>query len=37
LIDPEGKLRWVFTDVESRLAKHADEVAAKLKELQAKS
>ena len=33
LIDPEGKLRWVFTDVQSRLAKHSDEVIAKLKEL----
>jgi peroxiredoxin Q/BCP len=35
LIDPEGKLRWVFTDVQSRLNKHADEVISKLKELQA--
>jgi peroxiredoxin Q/BCP len=35
IIDPEGKLRWVFTDVQSRLNKHADEVISKLKELQA--
>ena len=35
LIDPDGNLRWVFTDVQSRLDKHVDEVLAKLKELQA--
>lgn len=35
LIDPEGNLRWVFTDVQSRLAKHAEEVIVKLKELKA--
>ena len=35
LIDPQGNLRWVFTDVQSRLAKHAEEVIAKLKELTA--
>ena len=36
LIDPAGTLRWVFTDVESRLDKHVDEVTSKLKELQLK-
>ena len=35
LIDPKGILRWVFTDVQSRLNSHVDEVLAKLKELQA--
>jgi peroxiredoxin Q/BCP len=35
LIDPAGKLRWVFTDVASRLDKHVDEVKSKLMELQA--
>ena len=35
LIDPEGNLRWVFTDVESRVKRHAEEVLAKLKELNA--
>ncbi|EKX44374.1 peroxiredoxin [Guillardia theta CCMP2712] len=35
IIDPSGNLRWVFTDVQSRLNKHADEVIAKLKELKA--
>jgi peroxiredoxin Q/BCP len=35
ILDPEGNLRWVFTDVQSRLAKHAEEVMDKLKELQA--
>ena len=35
IIDPEGNLRWVFTDVESRLKKHAEEVIDKLKGLQA--
>ena len=33
IIDPQGNLKWVFTDVQSRLAKHADEVVDKLKEL----
>lgn len=33
IIDPNGNLKWVFTDVQSRLAKHADEVVEKLKEL----
>lgn len=35
LIDPKGSLKWVFKDVQSRLAKHADEVVDKLKELTA--
>lgn len=35
LIDPEGNLRWVFTDVEKRVKKHAEEVLAKLEELKA--
>lgn len=34
LIDPQGNLRWVFTDVQSRLDSHVPEVVAKLKELQ---
>lgn len=34
IIDPKGNLRWVFTDVESRIAKHSGEVLDKLKELQ---
>jgi len=33
LIDPEGNLRWVFTDVQSRINTHAEEVITKLKEL----
>ncbi len=35
IIDPAGKLRYVFTDVESRVKKHADDVITKLAELQA--
>jgi peroxiredoxin Q/BCP len=35
IIDPEGSLRWVFTDVESRIPKHSTEVIEKLKELEA--
>ena len=35
LIDPKGSLRWVFTDVESRIARHSSEVVEKLTELQA--
>jgi putative flippase GtrA len=31
-----GNLRWVFTDVQSRLDSHVAEVVSKLKELQAK-
>ena len=35
LIDPNGDIQWVFTDVESRVARHSAEVLEKLKELQA--
>lgn len=35
IIDPEGNLRWVFTDVESRIARHSSEVLEKLHELTA--
>ena len=34
IIDPDGNLRWVFTDVESHVARHSAEVLSKLKELQ---
>jgi peroxiredoxin Q/BCP len=34
IIDPEGNLRWVFTDVESRIARHSVEVLEKLNELE---
>ena len=34
LIDPKGKLRWIFTDVESRIARHSSEVLEKLTELE---
>jgi peroxiredoxin Q/BCP len=34
LIDPEGNLRWIFTDVESRIARHSAEVLGKLAELE---
>jgi|UniRef100_A0A7S2XNK5 peroxiredoxin Q/BCP len=34
LIDPTGNLRWVFTDVESHVARHSAEVLEKLTELQ---
>ena len=34
LIDPEGNLRWVFTDVESRVARQSAEVLEKLAEIQ---
>jgi thioredoxin-dependent peroxiredoxin len=33
IISPDGKIDYVFTDVEGRLAKHSDEVLAKLEEL----
>lgn len=33
LIDPSGNLRYVFTDVESRIVMHSEEVLEKLKEL----
>ena len=35
IIDKEGKVAAVFTDVESRLAKHSEEVLKKLNELKA--
>lgn len=35
IIDPNGKLRWIFTDVESKIARHSSEVLEKLKELEA--
>lgn len=34
LIDPEGNLRWVFKDVESRIPRHSAEVLEKLSELE---
>jgi len=34
LIDPQGNLRWIFTDVESRIARHSSEVLEKLAELE---
>jgi len=33
IIDDKGNLRWIFTDVESRVAKHSAEVLEKLSEL----
>lgn len=33
IIDPKGNLRWVFTDVESRVPRHSAEVLEKLNEL----
>lgn len=33
IIDPEKKVRWMFTDVESHIPRHANEVLEKLKEL----
>ena len=33
IIDPDGNLRWVFTDVESRIPRHSGEVLEKLQEL----
>lgn len=35
IIDPKGNLRWIFTDVESRIARHSSEVLDKLTELEA--
>mmetsp|Transcript_19500 Transcript_19500/g.36868 ORF Transcript_19500/g.36868 Transcript_19500/m.36868 type:complete len:213 (-) Transcript_19500:58-696(-) len=35
LIDPQGNLKWVFTDVESHIPRHSTEVLEKLKELEA--
>jgi thioredoxin-dependent peroxiredoxin len=34
LIDPDGNLRWVFKDVESRIPRHSAEVLEKLSELE---
>ena len=34
IIDPKGNLRWIFTDVESRIARHSSEVLEKLSELE---
>ena len=34
IIDPQGQLRWIFTDVESRIARHSPEVLEKLMDLQ---
>jgi len=34
IIDPRGELKWIFTDVESRIARHSAEVLDKLKELE---
>lgn len=34
IIDPKGNIRWVFTDVESRIARHSAEVIEKLSELE---
>ena len=34
ILDPDANLRWVFTDVESHVARHSAEVLEKLKELQ---
>lgn len=33
IIDPKGNLKWVFTDVESRVTRHSEEVLEKLTEL----
>lgn len=35
IIDPNGNLRWIFTDVESKISRHSGEVLEKLKELEA--
>lgn len=34
LIDPKGELRWIFTDVESKISRHSGEVLEKLSELE---
>ncbi|VEU39129.1 unnamed protein product [Pseudo-nitzschia multistriata] len=34
IIDPSGELRWIFTDVESKIARHSSEVLEKLAELE---
>ena len=33
LIDPKGDLRWIFSDVESHIPRHSEEVLAKLADL----
>lgn len=33
LIDPKGNLRWIFSDVESHIPRHSEEVLAKLTDL----
>mmetsp|Transcript_29778 Transcript_29778/g.45396 ORF Transcript_29778/g.45396 Transcript_29778/m.45396 type:complete len:204 (+) Transcript_29778:65-676(+) len=33
IIDPKGNLRWVFTDVESHIPRHSQEVLEKIEEL----
>ncbi|CAB9531010.1 MSMEG_5435/MSMEI_5285 [Seminavis robusta] len=35
LIDPQGRLRWIFHDFESRIARHSKDVLDKLQELEA--
>jgi peroxiredoxin Q/BCP len=35
VIDPQGEVRYVFTDVESHIPKHSEEVLEKLRELKA--
>lgn len=37
VIDPDGNLRWIFTDVESRIPRHSTEVLEKLSELTGQS
>jgi len=37
LIDPKGNLRWIFSDVESHIPRHSEEVLAKLKDLESGS
>ena len=34
IIDPKGELRWIFTDVESKISRHSGEVLEKLIELE---
>jgi len=34
IIDPKGQLRWIFTDVESKISRHSSEVLEKLTELE---
>lgn len=34
IIDPKGELRWIFTDVESKISRHSTEVLEKLTELE---